>query len=74
MFSQAMQIGRLESAGLSHRDADTILKGLQAVQAKQVQEVAKKYLIDDFLTVATLDPQPLTGATSTRPDTTQLRH
>lgn len=59
IFSQAMQIGRLESIGLSYRDPDTILKKLQAVTAEQVQNVAKKYLQDDSLTVATLDPQPL---------------
>ncbi len=59
IFSQAMQIGRLESIGLSYRDPDMILKKLQAVTAEQVQSVAKKYLQDDSLTVATLDPQPL---------------
>lgn len=59
IFSQAMQIGRLESIGLSYRDPDKILKRLQAVTAEQVQSVAKKYLQDDSLTVATLDPQPL---------------
>ncbi len=59
MFAQAMQIGQLESIGLSYRDVDTMLKKLQAVTAEQVREVAKKYLIDDSLTVAVLDPQPL---------------
>ena len=59
IFSQAMQIGRLESIGLSYRDPDKILEKLQAVTAEQVQNVAKKYLQDDSLTVATLDPQPL---------------
>ncbi len=59
MFAQAMQIGQLESIGLSHRDVDTMLKKLQAVTAAQVHEVAKKYLNDDSLTVAVLDPQPL---------------
>jgi zinc protease len=59
MFFQAMQIGQLESIGLSHRDEDTILKKLQAVTAEQVRDVAKKYLNDDSLTVAVLDPQPL---------------
>jgi len=29
------------------------------VTAALVQEVARKYLVDDSLTVATLDPQPL---------------
>jgi zinc protease len=59
VFSQAMQIGRLESIGLSFRDIDTILEKLQAVTAEQIREVAKKYFIDDSLTVAVLDPQPL---------------
>jgi zinc protease len=59
MFFQAMQIGQLESIGLSYRDVDTMLKKLQAVTAEQVRDVAKKYLKDDRLTVAVLDPQPL---------------
>ncbi|WP_052494139.1 pitrilysin family protein [Nitrosospira sp. NpAV] len=59
MFYQAMQIGQLESIGMSHRDVETMLKKLQAVTAEQVREVAKKYLKDDSLTVAVLDPQPL---------------
>ena len=54
-----MQIGQLESIGLSYRDVDTMLKKLQAVTAEQVRDVAKKYLKDDSLTVAVLDPQPL---------------
>ncbi len=59
IFSQAMQIGRLEGIGLSYRSLDTMLEKLQAVTTEQVREVAKKYLIDDSLTVAVLDPQPL---------------
>jgi zinc protease len=59
MAYQAMQIGQLESIGLSYRDVDTMLKKLQAVTAEQVRDVAKKYLKDDSLTVAILDPQPL---------------
>jgi zinc protease len=59
MFYQAMEIGQLESIGLSYRDLDTMVKKLQAVTAEQVREVAKKYVQDDSLTVAVLDPQPL---------------
>ncbi|MEK6686106.1 MAG: pitrilysin family protein [Pseudomonadota bacterium] len=59
IFSQAMQIGRLESTGLSYRDIDTILEKLKAVTAEQIRDVAKKYFDDDNLTVAVLDPQPL---------------
>jgi zinc protease len=59
MFYQAMQIGMLESTGLSWRDIDQFPKRLQAVTAEQVKEVANKYLIDDHLSVAILDPQPI---------------
>lgn len=59
MFYQAMQIGMLESTGLSWRDIDQFPKRLQAVTAEQVKEVANRYLNDDHLTVATLDPQPI---------------
>jgi zinc protease len=34
---------------------------LQEVSAAQVREVARKYLVDDNLTVAVLDPQRLAG-------------
>ena len=73
MFFQAMQIGQLESIGLSHRDIDTILKKLQAVTTEQVRDVAKKYLKDDTLTVAVLDPQPLEQKAPT-PAPAGLRH
>ena len=73
MFYQAMQIGQLESVGLSYHDLDTIIKKLQDVTAKQVREVAIKYLIDDGLTVAVLDPQPLEQR-SAIPPPTGLRH
>jgi len=38
-----------------------MLQKLQAVTAQQVQDVARGVLLDDQLTVATLDPQPLSG-------------
>ena len=59
IFSQAMQIGRLEGVGLSYRSLDTMLEKLQAVTTEQVREVAKKFFKEDSLTVAVLDPQPL---------------
>ena len=61
MFFQAQQIGSLEAAGYPNRTIDTMIRKLQQVTAAQVQEVAKKYLVDDGLTVAVLDPQPLSG-------------
>jgi zinc protease len=61
MFFQARQIGTLEMAGLPHRVADLFVERLKAVTAEQVREVARRYLVDDGLTVAYLDPQPLSG-------------
>jgi zinc protease len=61
VFYQAMQIGQLESVGLSHRDIPVMLARLQAVTAEQVVAVAREFLVDDNLTVAVLDPQPLSG-------------
>jgi zinc protease len=59
IFAQALEIGMLESAGLSFRDADRILEQVRAVTADEVRSVARRYLVEDRLTVATLDPQPM---------------
>ncbi len=73
VFAQAMQIGRLESIGLSYRNIDVMIEKLQAVSAEQIRAVAKKYFDDDKLTVAILDPQPLEQKQSIKaPD--GLRH
>ena len=61
MFYQAQQIGSLAMAGLPHRLIDLFVEKLKAVTADQVTEVARKYLVDSGLTVAYLDPQPLSG-------------
>jgi len=61
MFSQAREIGELESVGLSYKDIDLMLDKLKEVTPEQVQAVAKKYFSDDTLSVAYLDPQPVTG-------------
>lgn len=59
MFAQAMEIGQLESSGISYRQDKRMIERLQAVNAEQVRLVAQKYFRDDQLTVAELDPQPL---------------
>lgn len=64
--SQAMQLGRMESIGLSFRDIDAVLEKLKAVTADQIRAVAKRYFNDDSLTVAVLDPQPLEQKSPTR--------
>lgn len=62
MFFQARQIGAMETSGFSYRDLDLYIEKLKQVTADQVREVTRKYLVDDALTVAYLDPQPLEGA------------
>ena len=57
IFGQAMEIGGTEMAGFSWRDIDYMLERMQSITPEQVQSVAKKYLVDDHLTVAVLDPQ-----------------
>ncbi len=59
MFYQAMQIGTVESIGFSWKILDAYPAKLRAVTAEQVQAVAKKYLLQDNLSIATLDPQPI---------------
>jgi zinc protease len=57
IFGQAMEIGSTEMAGFSWRDIDLMLEKMQTITPAQVQAVAKKYLVDDGLTIAVLDPQ-----------------
>jgi zinc protease len=59
MFYQAMQIGQLETMGYSWRMLKEYPDKLNAVTSEQIQAVAKKYLVKDNMTVATLDPQPI---------------
>ncbi len=59
MMGQAMEIGALEVIGLSWRDIDRMLERMKSITPDEVQAVARKYFVDDALTVATLDPQPL---------------
>ena len=59
MFYQAMQIGQLETMGYSWRLLKDQSEKLKAVTSEQIQAVAKKYLVKDNMTVATLDPQPI---------------
>ena len=60
MFYQAMQLGMLESIGYSWKMLKDYPARLSAVTAAQVQAVAKKYLNPDNMTIAVLDPQPMT--------------
>ena len=57
IFGQALEIGSTEMAGFSWKDIDYMLEKMQSITPAQVQAVAKKYLVDEGLTIAVLDPQ-----------------
>ena len=59
LFYQAMSLGILQSVGLGWQRQDEYVDKIKAVTAEQIREVAKKYLIDEHLTVATLKPLPI---------------
>jgi zinc protease len=67
IYYQAMIIGSLEIAGYPHSAMDRMIDKLREVTPAQVQAVAKKYLVDESLTIAVLDPQPLDGAKAAAP-------
>ncbi len=69
-FYQAMQLGMLETVGLGWKVVDQYVDKVNQVTAEQVQEVARKYLIEDKLSVAYLEPLPITENTKNTSNTT----
>ena len=59
MFYQGMQIGQLVTMGYDWHLLKTYPDKIKAITSEQVQAVAKKYLVKDNMTIATLDPQPI---------------
>jgi zinc protease len=59
VFYQAMLMGQLETVGLDWRLADEYVDHLKGVTAEQIQQVARKYLTEDNLTVTVLEPLPI---------------
>ena len=59
----ATLLGSLESVGLGYQYMDEYVPGVLAVTAEQFRDVAKKYLIEEHLTIAELIPQSLKPAT-----------
>jgi zinc protease len=74
VFAQAMEIGMTEIVGISWREKDQILERLQRVKSLDIQRVIQKYFIDDALTVAVLDPQPLAQSSQPRATIPGGRH
>lgn len=59
-FYQAMLLGMLETVGIGWQEVDHYVDNVNKVTAEQIRDVAKKYLIEDRLNIAYLDPQPIT--------------
>ncbi|NOQ90590.1 MAG: insulinase family protein [Gammaproteobacteria bacterium] len=67
-FYQAMEVGMLDTIGLPWQLKDEYVQKILSVTAEQVQQVANKYLRDERLTVAVLEPLPIND-TETGSDT-----
>lgn len=67
VFYQAMQIGTLEAVGLGWPVMDEYVDRIRAVNAEQVQAVARKYLVEQGLTLGYLDPLPIDPNKPARP-------
>ena len=75
LFYQGMKIGMLETVGLDWRVGEDYLKQIAAITPEQIQAVAKKYLVEDRLTVGVLEPTELDNATAvTMPITMGVVH
>jgi zinc protease len=61
LFYQGMKLGSAETVGISWKTLDGYLEKISQVTPEQIQAVAKKYLIDDNLTIAVLEPLPLSA-------------
>jgi zinc protease len=56
-FYQGMQLGMLETVGVGWHKADEYVDKVKGVTAQQLRDVAKKYLIEDHLTVVHMQPE-----------------
>ncbi len=74
LYYQAMEIGTLETIGLDWRLIKTEIDALKAVTPAQVREVARRYLVDDNLTVAVLHPLPMDPDAPSEPARVGGRH
>ena len=60
-FYQAMQLGMLETVGIGWNKVEEYVEKINQITAEQVRDAARKYLLEDQLSIAYLDPQPITG-------------
>ncbi|MBU0499794.1 MAG: insulinase family protein [Gammaproteobacteria bacterium] len=74
VFYQAMQIGMMETIGLDWRMAENHVERMKQITPEQVMKAAQKYLSDDNLTLAELDPQPIKEKGFAKPMIPGVRH
>jgi len=58
-FYQAMQLGMLETVGIGWEKVDEYVEKVNQITAEQLRDVAKKYFLEEKLSIAYLDPQPI---------------
>jgi len=59
VFYQAMQIGTLETVGLDWQKMDEYVDKVNEITSQDVLAVARKYLVEEGLTIGYLEPLPL---------------
>ena len=62
-FYQAMELGTFETAGLGWQKAGEYVSKINQVTPEQVRAVAQKYLVEDHLNIAYLEPQAIKSST-----------
>ncbi|MGB1256142.1 MAG: M16 family metallopeptidase [Thiolinea sp.] len=64
---QANLLGSLETVGLGYKLMDEYVERILAITPEQIQQVAKKYFVEDRMTIGELVPQAIeSGATTSR--------
>ncbi len=63
MINQANWLGQAIAVGLTWQDAENFVDDIKAITPEQLMDVAKMYLTKDRLTVAELQPLPMTKST-----------
>ncbi|MBI3562034.1 MAG: insulinase family protein [Gammaproteobacteria bacterium] len=73
-FYQGMELGIYETVGLGYKRAAEYVRRIRQVTPEQIQQVARKYLVTEHLTIAILDPQPMTAPVRPHPPLVSEHH
>ncbi len=71
--AQAYDIGSLAVVGLPWEEADNYYRQIEQVTAKQVLDVAKKYLVQNEATIAVLTPEKIVTGEKTKTQNTKKK-